>query len=248
MELQNGESFFIQKGYTLTASSLFTTEEWENFDEILNSHIDIRILDTIDKTEVLDLVEKNEWLLTFKDFKKISCENLYISISPKKFLAYLDHKEALTPELIDLCSASETRAAISVSWQLSKNIFNEQRTLLIPQSMTHEWGHFVVEFENTNRPLCHALFLIHEEEPQSEDLASKIKLMKRVIDRVFPELEASIVKEFIRFDEEMFIQNIKDDRMEQVGFDYPTLKFIGQSAPMTSRLQSEKFLARTLLS
>ncbi len=249
MELQLGEHFFTKKGYTVEAASFFAEDEWANLDNILNEHMEIRIFDSVEKTTPVDLVEKNEWLISFKDFKRMSCENLYLATSPRKFLSYLTHKENLSQELIDLCSSCETQAGIAVSWTLTKSLYPDERTLFIPQSMTHEWGHFIVEFEEKkNEYICHALFLIHEEEPQSEDLASKIKLMKRVIERVFPDFEASIKKEFIRFDDEMFINNIKDDRMEQVGFDYPTLKFIGQAGHMTDRFQSEKFLARTLLS
>jgi hypothetical protein len=117
--------------------------------------------------------------------------------------------------------------------------------------MTHEWGHFIVEFENFNHQsqeqLCNILFLIHEEEPQSEELASKIKLMKRVLDRVFPDIEKHITKEFIRFEDEMLISDIKDSVVEQLLFDYPTLRFIGQSNPMPSEFSHEKYLSRVLM-
>src|SRR5690606_14522652 len=127
----------------------------------------------------------------------------------------------------------------------------EEKTLFIPQSMTHEWGHFIVEFEQFDHSAkiqkCHVLFLIHEEEPQTEDLASKIKLMKRVLDRVFPDIEKHMVKEFIRFDDEMFISDIKEEALEQVGFDYPNLKFLGQTAPVPHEQLNQKYIARTLL-
>ena len=196
-----------------------------------------------------DLVEKSEWLLTFKDFNKITCENLYSSLSPKKFLGFLKNKSHMTPDVIDFCSSAKIQGALSITWIMKKEISGEERTYFIPQSMTHEWGHFIVEFENTSEhQLCHGLFLIHEEEPQTEDLATKIKLMKRVIERVFPNFEENIYKEYIRFDEEMFISDVKDNLIEQIGFDYPTLKFLGQSSPMKPQFSDEKFLARVLLS
>lgn len=127
----------------------------------------------------------------------------------------------------------------------------KKKILFIPQSMTHEWGHFLVEFETFNyqqkEQLCHVLFLIHDEEPQSEDLAQKIKLMKRVLDRVFTDIEKHIKKEYIRFDEEMFVSGLKDSAMEQLSFDYPTLKFIGQASALPAELSQEKYLARVLL-
>jgi hypothetical protein len=252
MNLQPGEDFFIAPGFKLEISSLFSPEEWENLDNILKEHQEIRIFESIEKTTASDLVDKAEWLLAFKDFSRISCENLYLEISPKKFLNLLANKDDLTPELIDLCSAVNVQAAIAVSWELNKEVHPEERTLFIPQSMTHEWGHFIVEFDQydyqTKTQLCHGLFLIHEEEPQTEDLGSKIKLMKRVLDRVFTDIEKHITKEFIRVDEEMFISGIKEDALEQVGFDYPNLKFLGQVSPVPADYADEKFLSRALLS
>lgn len=247
MELQPGEEFFIQKGYRIKVENFFDVEDWNQLDQTLTLCSDIRILESIEKTDPQDLVDRNEWLLAFKDFSRITTEKLYISQSPKKFLNFLTKKEALTPELIDVCSSARVQGAISVSWKLKSEIYTEERTLFIPQSMTHEWGHFILEFEQRETPYCHALFLIHEDEPQTEDLASRIKLMKRVIERVFPNFEQAITKEFIRFDEEMFISEWKDGAAEQVSFDYPSLKFVSQVAPMPSDLGQEKFMARVLL-
>jgi hypothetical protein len=252
MDLRFGEDFFTHKGYRIELASLFNQEEWENLDNILRDHSEIRIFESIEKSEPTDLVDKKEWTLTFKDFGTSTCEFLYVTMSPKRFLSYVHGKDKLTPELIDLCTSVKVQAAISVTWKLNKEIFPEERTLFIPQSMTHEWGHFIVEFDSFNyqkkEQVCHVLFLIHEEEPQSEDLAQKIKLMKRVLDRVFPDIEKHIAKESIRFDEEMFISHIKDASLEQLSFDYPTLKFLGQTSPMTGQMSQEKFLSRVLLS
>lgn len=252
MELQTGEEYFTRKGFRAEIASFFSEDDWNNLDAIINQHIDIRLIESIEKTEVQDLVEKNEWLLTFKDFKKITCENLHFSLSPKKFLQLLKNKEKVTPDLIDFCSSAEIQGAMSITWVVSKELHAQEQTLMIPQSMTHEWGHFIFEFEkfdhSAETQLCHALFLVHEDEPQAEDLASKIKLMKRVFDRVFPDFENVIQKEFIRYDDEMFISGVKDQLIEQIGFDYPTLKFLGQMASVKPQFSHEKFLARVLLS
>lgn len=251
MDLLAGEEFFTHKGYKLELQSLFSQEEWESLDTVLNENSEIRIFESIEKTSPNDLVDKKEWTMQFKDFSQATAENLYVSMSPKKFLGFIHNKEKLTKELIDVCTSVNVQAAISVTWKLNKEVHAEDRTLFIPQSMTHEWGHFVVEFEPYNyqmkEQVCHVLFLIHEEEPQSEDLATKIKLMKRVLDRVFPDIEKHITKEYIRFDEEMFISDVKDETQEQLSFDYPTLKFLGQTSPMVGAMSQEKFLSRVLL-
>lgn len=251
MDLQAGEEFFTTKGYKLELASLFTPEDWENLDQTLKDHSEIRMFEAIEKMNPDELVDKKEWHLSFKDFSVLTSEFLYVSMSPKRFLNLLQNKQQLTPELIDVCSSVTVQAAISVTWKLNKEVYPEEKTLFIPQSMTHEWGHFLVEFDSYNyqnkEQLCHVLFLIHEEEPQSEDLAGKIKLMKRVLDRVFPDIEKHISKEYIRFDEEMFISDVKDSAIEQLGFDFPTLRFLGQAAPMSANHTQEKFLSRVLL-
>jgi hypothetical protein len=251
MELASGEIFFTNKGFHLEIQSLFSAEEWSNLDSIISNALDVRIFESIKKTNPNDLVEKNEWSLSFKDFTTLNCENLYLSTSPKKFLGLLDDKENLSSELIDLCSGVHIQSALSVTFKLNRDFQNARQTLFIPQSMTHEWGHFIVEFEDFDHinksQHCHVLILIHAEEPQAEELAAKIKLMKRVLERVFPGLEAAIEKEFIRFDEEMFISEVKEEGLMQLNFDYPTLRFTGQIAPVASELASERFLARTLL-
>lgn len=252
MELLAGEEFFTQKGFDFEVQSLFSEEDWEQLDEVLRLSQEIRILESIEKTTPTDLVDKTEWSLMFKDFTKVGTENLYVSMSSKKFLSVLANKESLSHELIDVCSSVLVQSAITVTWTLNKEIHSSEQTLFIPQSMTHEWGHFIVEFDSydyeKNHQLMHVLFLIHEEDPQTEDMASKIKLIKRVMERVFPDLEKSMTNEFIRFDDEMFISGVKDELLEQVSFDYPNLKFLGQQAAMAPEHTSELFLSRTLLS
>jgi len=233
MDLLKGEDYFKEVGHKLEISSLFSSEDWDNLDQILKEHQRISIIESVEKSSPEDLVNKNEWKITFKDFTQLTCENLYIGFSPKKFLSLLSHKESVTKELIDFTSSVSNQAAITVSWILDKEIYPEERTLFIPQSMTHEWGHFIVEFDSYSytekTQACHVLFLVHDEEPQTEDLGAKIKLLKRVLDRAFPDIEKHITKEHIRFDDEMFIQNQKTELLEQLFFDYPTLKFLSHS-------------------
>lgn len=252
MELLPGEEFFTQKGFRISLESLFSEENWMNLDQIIADSLEIRILDSIEKSTPTDLVDKTEWKIDFKDFSTINCEYLYLSQSPQRFLQHLSNKDNMTPELIDACASAKIQTGLSVTWILNREVYAEEQTLFIPQSMTHEWGHFIVEFEPFNhtkkQQICHVLFLIHEEEPQTEDLGAKLRLMKRVLDRVFNDFDKSITKEYIRLDEEMFVSDLKESSLEQVGFDYPTLKFTGNLSPLAPELQGEKFLARTLLS
>jgi hypothetical protein len=92
------------------------------------------------------------------------------------------------------------------------------------------------------------MFILENEEIQTEDIAIKIKLMKRVMDRVFPKIEDSIKEEFIRLDSQMFVLPGSKSSLEQILFDYPHLKFIGQSSVLPDEWSEEKYFARSLLS
>lgn len=248
MELRDGEPFFKSIGYRYQISSLFKSDVWEKLDEILASSQDVKVIDVIQKTDPKDLVDKDEWMLTTKDYFELTAESLYVTLSPHKFLNLIQNKDDLSNELIDYLSSVKVLQGIQVSWDLSKEIYPEERTLFIPQSMTHEWGHFIVEFEafnhSTRTQKMHVMFLIHEEEPQAEDLAGKIRLMKRVLDRVFSGFEQQIKKEFILFSEEMIQWGQKDNLAEQIAFDYPSLKLMGEGGPSYGEFN---FIGRSIL-
>lgn len=241
MELRTGEALFKEKGYRFEVSSLFKLQVWEKLDEILSESQEIRVIDIIQKTNPDDLVNINEWLLNTKDYNELTAENLYVTLAPNKFLNLIFDKSSLTTELMDYLSSVKVLQGIQVTWDLGKEIYPDERTLFIPQSMTHEWGHFIVDFEAFNHATktqkMHVMFLIHEEEPQAEDLAGKIRLMKRVLDRVFSDFEKSIKKEFILYSEEMVQSNQKDNLYEQILFDYPTLKLYGEGGPSYGEFQ-----------
>ncbi len=248
MELRDGESFFKGLGYRYEISSLFKPAIWEKLDELLTEAQDVKVIDIIQKTDPKDLVDKDEWLLTTKDYFEITAESLYVTLAPNKFLNLMYDKDNLTNELIDYLSSVKVLQGIQVTWDLAKEIHPEERTLFIPQSMTHEWGHFIVEFEAFNHATktqkMHVMFLIHEEEPQAEDLAGKIRLMKRVLDRVFSGFEKEIKKEHILYSEEMIQWDQKDQLAEQIGFDYPSLKILGEGGPSYGDFH---FIGRSIL-
>ncbi len=245
MELLGNEMFFTTKGYEYFIESFFDSADWEKLDELLKTSQDMKIFESIEKSDPQDLVEKEEWSLTFKDFTELGAENLYISVAPHKFLKLITNKNDLDSSLIDFCSATESISAMNVSFELTKDFGLNSQTLFVPQSMTHEWGHFIVEFKDSH--LCNVLFLINEEEPQAEDLGAKIKLMKRVLERVFPDFEKSIKAETIRFDSDMFIQGVRDEALLEVIQKYPTLEFLGQSKLVDPDLSGEQYLTRTLI-
>ena len=90
---------------------------------------------------------------------------------------------------------------------------------------------------------------VNEDEVNEEELAKKIRLMKRVIERTIPEFSKAKHDEHIQYDSEFFIDNVKDNLVDDIEFDHSHLKFIGQGAPIgAENAQEYKFLSRGLMS
>ena len=82
--------------------------------------------------------------------------------------------------------------------------------------------------------------IIDLDEVNEEELAKKIKLMKRVIGRVFPDFEKVKYTEHIHYNESELIKNFKDDLYHQDNEEQEYLKFVGIGAPLKED-DSEKF-------
>lgn len=214
-KLLTGEEYFSQKEYDFKAEAFFSEEEWNALDEIINEHAFHKyILEILIKTPE-DLVEKKNFELKTGEFESFTCEKLYFTDSPKEFLSLVKNKNDLDDEVQAYCAGIEAHQGIVTHITCKKEISKEVGTFVIPQSMTHEWGSFIVELadynpETNSQELC-VLSFVGENDIQEDDLAKKIKLMRRVVERVFPELSECESDQNIRFDEGFAFTGINDE-------------------------------------
>ena len=90
-----------------------------------------------------------------------------------------------------------------------------------------------------------ALILLQDEEPTSEIMADKIKLLKRVFERVFSGFQQSIQNEYILVNEDYF-ETVNDPKLaEDLIVALPQLTLLGGYSP--NNLE-HSFLSRALLS
>lgn len=218
MELAPGEDYFLAPRQDIDLKTLFTDTDWNELDHILNTYQNVRALETIEKKTPGDLVNRDEWWMLFHDLGEVTCQELWLSLPSRAVLKASRHGQTLPPEVAAYFAGVSRRSAIALNWECTKELYPESRTLFVPQSMTHEWGHFILDVrpwdpERQCYPLS-ALILLQEEEPTSEFMADKIKLAKRVLDRVFPDFERHVRQEHIHASEDYFeapgtIQNVE---------------------------------------
>lgn len=207
--LMAGEDQFQNAYYKAQWKNLFEPEVWEKFDEILAKQ-NYKFLNSIELSEPTDLVKRTQFKLHTGEFECYDCENLHWYMAPKKFVNLVKDKNLLSDDIKAYSSATEELPAVVVYFDCAGMVYDSEGTLFIPQSMTHEWGHFIFDFDKynpeTNSQSVRGLILLQEDEITSEELAKKIKLLKRVLERVLPDFGKISYTEHIRFDETMFIQ------------------------------------------
>lgn len=248
MECMPGESYFLPERQEISLASLFAKSDWDNLDEILKSYQAVRILEKLEKQVPTDLAHQDEWWMLFHDLGEVTCTELWTSLPAKQILKVTEQGQTLPAEAGAWFASIQRQAGIALSWECTKEIHPEPRTLFIPQSMTHEWGHFILDIQSWDESRkCYpvnALILLQDEEPTSEGMADKIKLAKRVLERVLNDFEKHIRKEHILASEDFLEWPTEPQLAEALLVSVPKLHVIGAIAASTSE---EKFLARSLL-
>lgn len=250
-EIKKAEKFFTKPYYQFQTEALFQGVDLDNLDNILKEFELNKIIERIEVREPSDLVEKVNFSLHSGENEIFDCENLYYCESPKSFFKSISNKNKLDDVIGEYTASLRNHGAITVHFDCDRLIYDFKGTMLIPQSMTHEWGSFVIDFGAfdpvESKQEFKVLSFLNDGDLQEEDLVKKIKLLKRVIERVFPEFGSAKYIQSIRYSAEYAIEGVKDEYFEKLS-DLP-VKFIGPGAPIKSEVGSEyKYLPRTLKS
>ena len=235
-DLKENEKLFTKPFYRFNPMGLFDEQNLELLEESLKEAQLNKIIAKIQVCAPTDMVEPTHYKLITGENEEIDCEYLYYCESPKNFLSLVKNKEDLDDIIHEYVTGLEPLGSFNVYFECDRKIYDFSGTMLIPQSLTHEWGNFILDFEAydsvTNTQNFKVLSFVGDEDLQEEDLAKKIKLMKRVLERVLPEFSEAKIKQTICFTNELYSTGIKDDYA--VKFKGLNLKFVGSHAPVQS--------------
>lgn len=212
-ELKAGEEYFTRPSADYRLDLFFSDEEWNHLDETLKEANLIKIIEKIEVTTPTDLVEKTNFIILTGENEKIECEKLYYFKSPKKLLKLVKNNEVLPDSFHEFASRIEEKAGLVVHFSFPNILHEKAQTVFLPQSVTHEWGHFICDFEAfdefSKKQKATVLMILQDDEGGSEEeLAKKIRLMKRVMERVYPEMGKMQYEEHIHYSDEMFLAEI----------------------------------------
>jgi hypothetical protein len=240
-ELKDGEAFFTKAPYQINLAGLFEESDLENLEEILKENQLNRILKEIKICTPEDLVEVANFKLYTGESESIHCEKLYFCESPKTFYSLINDKNTIPDSLQAFIAPITNQQGICVNYICDKKVYEKEGTVILPQSVTHEWGSFMLDFTKfdpeKNIQEFRALTFIGDDELQEDDLAKKIKLMNRVIERVLPEFGNAKVEQSIKYSSEYRISGINDDAFDSIRNE--NVKFLGQASPLNIKDSNE---------
>ncbi len=143
---------------------------------------------------------------------EFQCEKLYFGQSPYQYLQFYSNKSELSDTFMEFCESTNTPSALFVKFVFEKPITDIKETLFIPLSYTHEWGHFVGEFNDANgEQTIEFIHFVDEDQSSEEDISRIIRLLKKNMEKIFEKFSKIKAREYIVLEQEIGCLKIDDN-------------------------------------
>jgi hypothetical protein len=215
-ELLYGERFFVSSGQQCSIEPLLNDDP-TNIIETINSEAYISQISAIS----YENIEKNnnekpifKWKVATTKKAIYETDYLIWARPPWQLLEHFNNKENLDNDLIEYLNSTKVPGPLFIKFNLAQKLFNIDKTTFLPQSLTHSWGHFIGEFKELNsefKESAEFVTYIDTDSLNEEEVAKKIRLLKKSLEKIAPEFAKSSFQENIVLSEDGPITNIKDN-------------------------------------
>lgn len=232
-ELLWGEEFFIAPK-VLGVDSLLPPFKPELQNEMTKVEIQ-----AIERMQARDLIENAQWCLIASNGTRFECEHLFIAHNPASFLDLYSNKKELSDHMVAWCESHQTKSELGLRLVFSGDVVIEKGTLFIPLSYTHPWGHFIGEFifdEKLNQTRAEFLHFLDKNETSEEDIGKKIRLFKRQLEKINPELSHKMQAEYVFLKERSACLKFDNKGLDQSVEKLENLNFISVDAPFENKM------------
>jgi hypothetical protein len=231
-----GEEAFVNNRVDLDEKELFPFLKEENvFEKIKESSVDYIPL-KIKKAEPADLVEPDYFHITCSNGTQLNVENLYWCYSPQHFLNLYENKNELSDEFIEFCEETKAPSTLYVEFEFESTIAENNETVFLPLSYTHEWGHFIGEFapmvNSGGKQRAKFMTFIDTDHTNEEEISKKIRLLKRQLEKIYEKFKTISYTEFITLTDKSVCLNFDDSITSNIKKELPRLSFAGLCAPL----------------
>ncbi|MCB9092585.1 MAG: hypothetical protein H6621_12930 [Halobacteriovoraceae bacterium] len=229
------ESYFIERPYTFSVEELLESEGL-SVNDLKSSHF---IVSQVSKED------NGLWRLVGSDGTVIETENLMWGDSRKKYynVAKQMIKESGDEQCVPALLGFEQVPILQAYWVIDEVVREKSQTFFIPQSQTHDWGHFIVDFSKPKKlsdgkssQVVRILCLIGDDEVDEEFLGKKLRLIKRNLNRIFPDIGTKIINESVFYYDDFLCALRDEESLEDVVFEHPDFPmFIGPQASLSKK-------------
>jgi hypothetical protein len=231
-----GEEAFVDNRVDLDEQELFPFLKEENvFEKIKESTIEY-IPVRVKKSEPTDLVEPDYFHITCSNGVQLNVENLYWCYSPQHFLNLYENKNELTDEFMEFCEETKAPSTLYIEFEFESAIAENNETVFLPLSYTHEWGHFIGEFAPTEsdggKQCAKFMTFIDTDSSNEEEISKKIRLLKRQLEKIYEKFKTISYTEFITLTDKSVCLNFDDSITNNIKKELPHLSFAGLCAPI----------------
>jgi len=232
--LKFDEEFFTTPRFDVAAEKIFpelAADKIENFLAEINAEAYQVRLKSIGRSEAGFSVE-------CANGTEFQCEKLYFGQSPYQYLEFYKNKNELSDKFIEFCEGTKTSSALFVKFVFEKPLSDVMETMFIPLSYTHEWGHFVGEFNKVDlgEQFVEFIHFLDQDQTSEEDLSRTIRLLKKSLEKIFENYSKIKAREYIVLEQEIGCLKI-DDKLfalakESGNNETNNLYFLGINAPV----------------
>lgn len=228
-KLLAAEEYFTTKGVDFNPIEAFPFLNDETFwTSIEEQRLSEKVVNIKSETPT-DMISPVNWALECGSGKVLECEELIFGGSPQAFLDLVGNKKSLSAEFVEFCESTRSPCELVVKFEFSDVVHSGGETFFIPLSYTHEWGHFIGEFRGKEAQFLH---FFEGTETSEEEVSKKLKLLKRNLEKIFPEFSTKYCGEFVVVRPESGCLNIDDSLYAQIEKKPTHLKFVHRNAPL----------------
>ena len=239
------EKFFTLQGAGVDGRELFPCLADTSFLEQL-SPLEQSPLE-LEESRPEDLINPAHYRLFCSDGSSLECQELYWGLGPGKLLEVYRQADA---DLAKFCRHIRSSGVLHVRYEFAGPIapaeLGNGRTLFFPLSYTHQWGHFIGEFKDSE--VLELMAFYDPDETSEEEISKKIKILGRNLEKIFPDFKKEFRGRFIRLEDSGAALEIDDGYFERLKKNHPHLNFVGMNAPLAEGKPGLSFLARGLAS
>ncbi len=253
MKLLNEESYFTKPGHksnilekilALYDQQFASLEELEK--QILDQHFDATV-----SAVFLPHASEEDWMVETGNHQQIKCKQLYWCRNARELYKSIKNPQVLHEKSLQYFASITNQAALRLSFSYPQEIYPAGQTIFLPLSQTHEEGHFIGEFQECTEQGQRCTFLCFvEEEASTDDLAKKVRLLKRQISKAIPDIEMDKLVAKVSFVSDQLSSTVSDQSFLELHAQFPSLFIVHQSGGVLTNSvskKSPKALTRELL-